>query len=295
MLVKPPMSHTWPQDRHVLVDISDQDPPWSTMNIRRRAPVMRRRRDSSEVERHSQPSTSQASWHDTFSQSSEATSPLISDTALFHRRNPIQENELSYPTQRTKSQLSRNSQLEDAVLEGLTYLCESEHFSIAEHNEGSYDDIRSHGASALSDTSTPNYFTYTEPVEYLDPGGSDRPQNFRRLSKPTPSPQVTQPRSLHSNVASHLNPEAESDSLIVSCDLCNLRFTGRYRKGNLARHKRLKHHEMARYLACSQCSRSFARSDALLKHIRKHHPSLSPDEPKSRSYTCLEWERNRSN
>ncbi|CAN9120924.1 unnamed protein product [Alternaria alternata] len=66
----------------------------------------------------------------------------------------------------------------------------------------------------------------------------------------------------------------------VFCDTdgCVATFSGTYRKGNLARHRRLKHKGPAVY-ACEHyhCDRVFQRQDARTKHYRRHHPQLAPE------------------
>lgn len=76
------------------------------------------------------------------------------------------------------------------------------------------------------------------------------------------------------SIASSSVPEA------LSCHAkgCSVIFQGQYRKGNLARHIRLQHRGGNGAYPCedTHCSRSFKRSDARLKHYRKHHPYLAP-------------------
>jgi uncharacterized Zn-finger protein len=56
-------------------------------------------------------------------------------------------------------------------------------------------------------------------------------------------------------------------------------FTGKYRRGNLQRHMRLKHGQEVREYACEvkRCGKTFMRQDARLKHYRKKHPRLVRD------------------
>jgi hypothetical protein len=69
-----------------------------------------------------------------------------------------------------------------------------------------------------------------------------------------------------------------SDVLYCNENGCAASSTGSYRKGNLARHKRLIHSRHEPYLCESAgCGRSFKRQDARLKHYRKHHPRLSAE------------------
>jgi hypothetical protein len=66
---------------------------------------------------------------------------------------------------------------------------------------------------------------------------------------------------------------------IYHCDpVCGAWFTGQYRKGNFARHKRLKHgsSRLVYYCEVRDCNKFFKRSDACFKHYRIHHPGLGP-------------------
>jgi uncharacterized Zn-finger protein len=73
---------------------------------------------------------------------------------------------------------------------------------------------------------------------------------------------------------------------IVRCNhhRCQAEYKGRYRKGNLARHMRLKHgiSVMVYYCKASGCTRDFRRQDARLKHHRKRHPELGSGPASSR-------------
>jgi uncharacterized Zn-finger protein len=67
-----------------------------------------------------------------------------------------------------------------------------------------------------------------------------------------------------------------SDSLqALHCDQCNTPFTGRFREGNLARHKRHRHGQ--KYHPCLDplCNKVYKRSDALRKHCIKSHPQFA--------------------
>lgn len=71
---------------------------------------------------------------------------------------------------------------------------------------------------------------------------------------------------------------ATSDSVLakLNCHYCQASFTGTFRKGNLGRHIRIFHEKHKREWPCGVhgCYRVFKRSDARLKHQRKHHPEL---------------------
>jgi hypothetical protein len=57
---------------------------------------------------------------------------------------------------------------------------------------------------------------------------------------------------------------------------CKATFSGVYRKGNLARHRRNQHEHSFKTYPCHDphCNKTFKRQDARLKHERKHHPDL---------------------
>ncbi|KAH7064289.1 hypothetical protein BKA63DRAFT_170303 [Paraphoma chrysanthemicola] len=67
---------------------------------------------------------------------------------------------------------------------------------------------------------------------------------------------------------------SESAPELLVCLMCNTTFGGKYRKGNLARHERLKHRSaINKVYNCQEksCYKTFKRQDALLKHFRRHH------------------------
>lgn len=82
-----------------------------------------------------------------------------------------------------------------------------------------------------------------------------------------------------SEASSPVSAASPSMPDIIQCEICLTEFSGEYRKGNLARHVRLKHkdkHSMSYECEDEYCSRTFKRQDARLKHHRKHHPYLDP-------------------
>lgn len=63
---------------------------------------------------------------------------------------------------------------------------------------------------------------------------------------------------------------------LVQCSVCSTEYRGKYRTGNLARHKRHKHKGEVLLVCLDQdCNKVFKRQDARLKHIRKHHTELA--------------------
>ncbi|KAF2189746.1 hypothetical protein K469DRAFT_683144 [Zopfia rhizophila CBS 207.26] len=71
----------------------------------------------------------------------------------------------------------------------------------------------------------------------------------------------------------------------LPCDLCDQVFTGLYRKGNMKRHKRLKHTTCTGPnpdLACRECGQVYKRIDARKKHEWKKHRVLDTKPEKRR-------------
>ncbi|KAH8702806.1 hypothetical protein GQ44DRAFT_717250 [Phaeosphaeriaceae sp. PMI808] len=69
---------------------------------------------------------------------------------------------------------------------------------------------------------------------------------------------------------------------ILSCSVCGGEFTGKYAKGNLARHKRVKHGQILGELGRA-LSTSYHRGDAKRKHEWKKH-RLQDVKPNKRKY-----------
>ncbi|KAF1950467.1 hypothetical protein CC80DRAFT_227461 [Byssothecium circinans] len=83
--------------------------------------------------------------------------------------------------------------------------------------------------------------------------------------------------------ASASTPAATLECVIAGCDA---KFSGEYRKGNLARHIRLRHAADGRIYPCAGCTKKFNRQDARLKHYRRRHPHLGPGPPLPRANRC---------
>ena len=82
----------------------------------------------------------------------------------------------------------------------------------------------------------------------------------------------------------------QSEAMLYCCEPgCKVTFQGSYAKGNLARHRRLKHggsmHQFGPEYRCDEpgCSKSYRRQDARLKHYRKAHRHLAPGPALARS------------
>lgn len=111
-------------------------------------------------------------------------------------------------------------------------------------------------------------FVISEVADDLDRRGSPGPYYSEM---PLPGPHVDQ----HSEARLTI-PE------LLCCDVegCGRNFTGRYRQGNLGRHKRLQHSTRGNY-PCQfpECPKAFNRSDARLKHYRKTHSDIVSHPP----------------
>ncbi|KAF2189747.1 hypothetical protein K469DRAFT_47275 [Zopfia rhizophila CBS 207.26] len=67
---------------------------------------------------------------------------------------------------------------------------------------------------------------------------------------------------------------ASQDPQSIQCQFCNQKFTGLYGKGNLTRHRRLKHFaidEASMGFKCTLCDKTYKRKDARKKHEWKKH------------------------
>jgi uncharacterized Zn-finger protein len=82
-------------------------------------------------------------------------------------------------------------------------------------------------------------------------------------------------QQLDENEDSTYEPSGGTE-LHCAAEGCTTIFRGRYRKGNLARHKR-HYHSGPRVYICEDegCDRVFRRQDARIKHYRKYHPHLT--------------------
>lgn len=76
--------------------------------------------------------------------------------------------------------------------------------------------------------------------------------------------------------------ESPSNGELLGCPTCSKTFAGRYNRGNLSRHMRQNHGQTysANYpCEAESCTQTFKRSDARLKHYRKHHYHLIESMP----------------
>jgi hypothetical protein len=85
--------------------------------------------------------------------------------------------------------------------------------------------------------------------------------------------------SCNTDASSHGRPPAD-DPYVLYCETigCPAFFTGVHRRGNLGRHTRQQHKSGKLYVCKDDtCAREFKRSDARVKHYRKHHPELASE------------------
>ncbi|KAF1956116.1 hypothetical protein CC80DRAFT_69424 [Byssothecium circinans] len=132
------------------------------------------------------------------------------------------------------------------------------------------------------DVSNPEFVLETPPIPTSY--GVDTSRDMQSPGSPTINPPLNdQFLHIHPPV-SDLEPSSPG-STTSSCTTrslecifegCGSRFTGEYRKGNMARHIRLRHAAGGRTYACAGCTKKFNRQDARLKHYRRRHPHLAP-------------------
>ncbi|ORY13511.1 hypothetical protein BCR34DRAFT_599859 [Clohesyomyces aquaticus] len=94
----------------------------------------------------------------------------------------------------------------------------------------------------------------------------------------------------HPSPASEKVPTSPSFPDPMSCLVkgCDSQFSGPYRKGNRARHVRIKHGH--RVFTCDYCQKDFHRGDARLKHIRRCHPGKVGDPIRRKGHTPTKQE-----
>jgi hypothetical protein len=120
-------------------------------------------------------------------------------------------------------------------------------------------------------------FTQRGPPISADDLANDTP-TAPRCTSPLCAPLLSPPVVASTlAVARNLHAAPAPDGNTICCGQCHAKFTGVYRRGNLARHVRLKHSKAkgGSYICTiAGCNKTFARQDARLKHARKHHPGL---------------------
>lgn len=138
--------------------------------------------------------------------------------------------------------------------------------------------------------------TLTGPVELVVPlpvdigYGHQHPQgpvqgqllHAQSTSPPVPGQDVP---SLSRSIASSERTTSPGPDPIF-CPICGNRYSGEYRRGNLSRHVRQKHGEVMQSYPCEDpdCTKTFCRQDARLKHYRRRHPHLATGPPVPRPH-----------
>lgn len=103
---------------------------------------------------------------------------------------------------------------------------------------------------------------HTSDMDVCHPSPSAAEIVARASRSPSPNPSI--------NSATSSQSPAEVPCLEQGCKAM---FSGKYRRGNLARHMRLKHVKEAgeRLYFCEECGKAYHRQDARLKHYRRKH------------------------
>ncbi|KAF2120972.1 hypothetical protein BDV96DRAFT_282315 [Lophiotrema nucula] len=137
----------------------------------------------------------------------------------------------------------------------------------------------------------PPQFAFLLQVEDAQPGdtasssqhdgsgiGTELRTEDQGLQHHTHSPVQSSERSLGNQSRS---PSATdfADPLPCPEEGCHVTFSGDFRRGNLARHRRLVHRGAEYPCEAEDCGKSFKRKDARLKHYRKHHEDLCSNSP----------------
>ena len=149
-------------------------------------------------------------------------------------------------------------------------------------------------------------FSHTTVNHYDSPVHEETPNSYNLLQNPLSPSESTYPSSLdeasrqrdatgsdeqnerarpYPQLGLPLLPPTSQTPETLTCKACGQHFTGKYRRGNLARHARVAHEDDGelRYLCdAERCDKRFKRKDARLKHYRKHHPELAARPPQVR-------------
>lgn len=229
-------------------------------------------RDLDEIQENSEATrASPSNWYGIFEESSEATSSLASDTARLQIQGLIGEDEHSYHKQGISSERLKETLVGSSRPQRWTEFSE---FSIAdEHTDLFMCHPLWNWMSASDDKSPYNHSRYIETVESFDPGGDDRTKDSQRSSTHASTVRIIDPPASYSVTSLLPSQTSENTQEPLQCLHCDTSFSGVYRKGNRARHIRIKHRSLPE-LSCSHCGQLFQRSDALRKHYRRKHPDL---------------------
>lgn len=220
--------------------------------------------------------------YDTLGESSEATSPPGMDTAPW-LQSSIRGYELSYHKQAIGSERLQEIQVEDArtrrhvSIPDLSTVNHDNYLSAStqRYRPGTVPRQISNSNWTFNHTTSSEYFVHTKPAESFDPGGHVK--DMERVESMASTGSMDS--GYFSSRGSGSNPE------LFRCAQCEMAFAGKYGKGNLRRHTKSVHQTMGKMLTCSACQKTFGRSDALRKHMRKKHRDLPALSSKQASTT----------
>lgn len=114
----------------------------------------------------------------------------------------------------------------------------------------------------------------TAPKRKLEEEDSDNLTNLRKFRRiqlvniPFPRPRV-------------MHPRRDPDALHCTVEGCSAQFRGKYGRGNLARHSKVKHaFDVGIYHCKGGCDKIFFRGQySLLQHYRRIHPNMATLPP----------------
>ncbi|KAH7390972.1 hypothetical protein DE146DRAFT_150765 [Phaeosphaeria sp. MPI-PUGE-AT-0046c] len=133
--------------------------------------------------------------------------------------------------------------------------------------------------SHLVDQSTPNITKYDETTYHVP----RYPKAATVTDSLHPGTVTSEARSFTRSYKKH--PSVSSQSGLTTCNQCGAEFSGRYQRGNCARHVRQQHSEkevqVSMDCVCRVCKQEFKRQDARRKHEWKKH-GLEDTKPLSR-------------
>jgi hypothetical protein len=143
-----------------------------------------------------------------------------------------------------------------------------------EHSASCFNAHRSSTMLSLTDTSG---HSSSRTVEHQGiPSGDDSSTSSwipasRELARTSSPSSTSAATSFVSTVSSPVSESLQS----VQCDQCNVTFTGRFRQGNLGRHRRHLHNQKAYPCFDPVCDKVFKRADARTKHSWSRHRLLA--------------------
>lgn len=111
-------------------------------------------------------------------------------------------------------------------------------------------------------------------VGSLESQGTHLNTDANGQSSLVPASHKVKPDDASSTMATWSNT-TNADADVRVCPHCSVQFTGRFRNGNICRHLRLQHNAASYPSSCPDCEIVFDRTDALSKHVCKHHPDTA--------------------